>query len=155
MPSLYTKIEINAPRSAVWSALFNKQDWLKWNTFLYDLDPALPLAQGREVLLSLRRLPGEDETEFKPRIILLQPEVCLRWFYTAPGFNSEHVFELQDIGINRTQYIHRERISGALSRLFLPFIRQDEQQGLRRMAQELKHYVEQYGDRYRVRGDRG
>ena len=149
MPSLYTEIEINAPRSAVWQALIRKQDWLKWNTFLYDLDPDQPLAKGRQVLLSLRRVAGEEETEIKPRITLLQPDVCLRWFYSAPGFQSEHVFELQDIGANRTKYTHQENFSGMLIRFFLPFIREDEQQGLRRMARELKHYVETYGNRSR------
>lgn len=142
MPTLYAEIEIEAPRSVVWRTLLRKQDWVKWNTFLYDLDPAQPLVQGREVFLSLRRVPGDEETEIKPRVTLLQPDVCLRWFYTAPGFRSEHVFELQDIGRNRTKYTHREMVSGLFTRLFFPFIRQDEQQGLRRMAWELKRYSE-------------
>lgn len=142
MPSLYAEIEINAPRFAVWHALITKQNWRIWNTFLYDLEPNVPFTQGRTVLLSMRRLPGDDETEFQPKITLLQPDVCLRWFYTAPGYRSEHVFELQDTGINRTKYVHREALSGAMTRVFLPFIRRDQQQGLKRMAWELKQYVE-------------
>jgi hypothetical protein len=142
MPTLYTEIEISAPRQVVWQALVRKEEWLKWNTFLYDLDPSQPLAVGREVFMALRRVPGEEETEFKPRITLMQPGVCLRWKYTAPGFQSEHIFELQDMGQQRTKYIHQERVTGAVSRFFLPFIRQAEQQGLRRMAWELKQYTE-------------
>jgi hypothetical protein len=145
MPTLYTEIEINAPRRQVWHTLASKQDWLKWNTFLYDLDPKLPFTQGKEVWLSLRRVSGDEETEIKPRITLLQPGVCLQWVYSAPGFKSEHVFELQDISRNQTKYTHRETISGLLSRFFVPFIRQDEQQGLRRMARELKQYTERLG----------
>ncbi|NJR64400.1 MAG: SRPBCC domain-containing protein [Leptolyngbyaceae cyanobacterium CRU_2_3] len=144
MPSLYTEIAINAPRSVVWQALVGKEDWLKWNTFLYDRDPTKPIMQGRTVLLSLRRSREEAETEFEPRITLLQPQVCLRWNYAALGFQSEHVFELQEIGINRTQYLHQEHFSGWVTQLFLPFLRQDEQQGLRRMARELKQHVEGY-----------
>ncbi|HEY9640032.1 MAG TPA: SRPBCC domain-containing protein [Coleofasciculaceae cyanobacterium] len=144
MPSLYTAIEINAPKSVVWQALVHKEDWLKWNTFLYDRDPTQPLAQGRTVQLSLRRSREEAETEFAPRITLLQPEICLRWNYSALGFHSEHVFELQEIGANRSKYIHQEHFSGLVTQLFLPFLRQDEQQGLRRMARELKQYVEGY-----------
>jgi hypothetical protein len=60
-----------------------------------------------------------------------------------PGFVSEQVFELQDIGRDRTKYIHQENFSGTLTRLFLPFIRSDEQQGIRRMARELKYFVEE------------
>jgi hypothetical protein len=144
MRTLYAEIEINAPRSAIWSALIRKQDWLKWNTFLYDRNSDLPFAQGRTVQLSLKRLREETETEFEPRITLLQPEVCLRWFYSAPGYRSQHVFELQDIGRQRTKYLHQESVSGVAAPFFLAFLRQDEQQGMRRMARELKRYVEGY-----------
>jgi hypothetical protein len=142
MPSLYAEIDINAPRFEVWDALIHKDEWHRWNTFLYDLDPALPFRQGGEVLLSLRRVEGEEETEFQPLITMLKPDRCLRWISKAPGLRSEHVFELEDVGPNRTRYIHRERLSGVLARFFMPFIRKDERQGLRRMAYEIKRYVE-------------
>ncbi len=143
MPSLYTEIEINSPRSLVWQILFHKERWKYWNTFLYDCHPDLPFVQGQETLLSLKRVRGEDDIEFQPLVTLIQPRVCLKWLSTIPGFRNEHVFELQDIGGDRTKYVHRENFSGALSPVFLPFIRQDEQQGIRRMAQELKEYAEQ------------
>jgi hypothetical protein len=142
MPSIYAEIEINAARSIVWRSLVQKQDWLKWNTFLYDRAPDQPFARGQSIPLSLKRLSDEAETEFQALITLIQPDVCLKWVAAAPGFQAEHVFELQEIGLNRTKYTHRENVSGALSRIFLPFIRQDEQQGLRRMANELKRYAE-------------
>jgi hypothetical protein len=142
MPSLYTEIEINAPRTVVWRTLLRKQDWMYWNTFLYDRTPNRSFRQGEKILLSLKRLTSEDETEIEPLVTLLQPEFCLRWVYTAPGFRSEHIFELQDMGANRTKYIHQEILSGLMVRFFLPFIRKDEQQGLRRMAWEMKQYVE-------------
>jgi hypothetical protein len=142
MPSLYADIEINAPRAIVWQLLVQKEQWLKWNTFLFDRDADQPFATGRSIFLSLRRIPDEAETEFQAQITLMQPEVCLKWVASAPGFRAEHVFELQDIGLNRTKYTHRENVSGALSRLFLPFIRRDEQRGLRRMAYEIKQYAE-------------
>lgn len=144
MPSLYTEIEIDAPKSVIWKAILEKDKWLKWNTFLYDRNPNLPFEQGRVVQLSLRRLREETETEFDPRITLLQPEFCLRWVSTAPGFRSEHSFELQEVDRHRTKYIHRESLSGMVTYFFLTFLRRDEQQGLRRMAWELKQYVEGY-----------
>lgn len=142
MPSLYTEIEINACRRDVWRALIHKENWRYWNTFLYDCDARQPLESGREVSLSMRRLPGEEETEFQPLVTLLQPGICLRWRSSIPGFSSEHTFELQEIGPNQTKYFHQEKFSGALTRLFFPFIRRDEQQGMRRMAWELKQYTE-------------
>lgn len=113
-----------------------------WNTFLYDRDPDREFQPGCDVLLSLRRLPKEQETEFQPRVTVVQPDICLQWVSAIPGFSSEQTFELQDSGRDRTKYTHQERFSGKLTRLFLPFIRQDEQQGIRRMARELKHYAE-------------
>jgi len=147
MPSIYTSIEINAPKRRVWNVLFRKEAWMYWNTFLYDCDTKRPFKQGHEVWLSLRRVPGDEETEFQPLVTLIQPEVCLRWVSSIPGFTSEHIFELLEIGHDRTRYIHQENVSGILTRFILPFIRQDEQQGIRRMAKELKRYVEgQVGD---------
>jgi hypothetical protein len=143
MPSLYTEIEINASRQQVWWVLIHKERWIYWNTFLYDCAPERSFVQGREVYLALRRVPGEEETEFQPRIVLLQPPVCLKWVSSTPGFVTEQVFELQDLGRDRTKYIHQETFSGVLTRLFLPFIRRDEQQGIRRMASELKRFAEQ------------
>ncbi len=142
MPTLYTEIEINAPRAAVWHTLLHKETWLRWNTFLYDRNPDLAFQQGRTVQLSLRRLREETETEFEARVLLLQPQTCLRWVSTAPGFRSEHLFELQDVGRNRVKYIHRELFSGLVTPFFLSFLRKDEQQGIRRMARELKLYLE-------------
>ena len=143
MPSLYTEIEINAPRHKVWRHLLQKDSWRYWNTFLYDCAPNRPLKQGREVWLAIRRLPGEEETEFQPIVTLVQPEVCLKWVSSIPGFENEYVFELQAIGRDRTLYIHHEHFSGMLTRVVFPFIRQDERQGIRRMAWELKGWCEQ------------
>ena len=142
MPSLYAEIEINASRRRVWQALWRKEQWLYWNTFLYDCDPKQTFEQGQEVSLSLRRRPGDEETEFQPRITLVQPEVCLKWVSSIPGFTNEHIFQLQETGRERTKYIHQENFSGLLTRVFYPFMRQDEQQGIRRMARELKRYAE-------------
>lgn len=142
MPSLYTTIDINASRWKVWDTLFCKQAWMYWNTFLYDCNARRPFQQGQVVWLSLRRVPGDEETEFQPRVTLIQPGICLQWVTSIPGFVNKHTFELQQIGPDRTQYTHQEDFSGLLTRVVFPFIRQDEQQGIHRMARELKNYVE-------------
>lgn len=142
MPTLYAEIDINAPQSVVWDALIRKDQWRFWNTFLYDCDPGLTLARGNEIFLSMQRLEGDEETEFQPVITMMRSPYLMKWVATIPGLRSEHVFELQETVPGRTRYIHRETFSGILSKVFLPFIRQDERQGLRRMAQQLKLYVE-------------
>jgi len=142
MASYYTEIEINAPKHQVWQVLFQKNQWKYWNTFLFDCQSQVPFQQGKEVLLSLRRLPNEEETDFEALVTLIQPSVCLSWVSQIPGFRNEYIFELQEIGLRRTKYIHSSRFSGILTRLFLPFIREDEKRGIHRMARELKRYTE-------------
>lgn len=142
MPSFYTEIEIEAPRRKVWRALFHKEQWQYWNTFLSDCEPRKPFALNKEVILAIRRSPTDEETVFQPLVQLLQPEVCLSWTSEIPGFQNKSLFELQEIGIGRTQYIHRQEFSGWMAKLFLPFIREDEKRGMERMAYELKRYVE-------------
>ncbi|MBD1937874.1 SRPBCC domain-containing protein [Microcoleus sp. FACHB-68] len=142
MPSLYVEIEINAPKQRVWQVLIQKDQWLHWNTFLFDREPALPFEQGKEVVLCVQRVRGEEETEFEPVVTLVLPAVCLKWVSAIPGFRHEYIFELQEIGVGRTKYIHRENFSGFLTRVFLPFLRDDEKKGMERMAKELKRYAE-------------
>ena len=142
--SLYTEIEINAPHQRVWQALFQKDQWKHWNTFLYDCDSNVPFRKGHEVQLSLRRLPHEEETELEVLVTQIQTNICLSWMSSIPGFRNDYVFELQQIGLGRTKYIHKNYYSGILTRFFLPFIREDEQRGNQRMARELKRYVESF-----------
>ncbi|MBU6230274.1 MAG: SRPBCC domain-containing protein [Cyanobacteria bacterium REEB459] len=142
MASLYSQITIEAPRSTVWEALIRKEEWYRWNTFLYDCDASRPMRQGQDIALALRRLEAEAQTEFQPRLVVVQPNHCLQWIYRGPGFSSEHWFELQEVGPNRTRYGHQERLSGWLARLVLPAIRREEKIGMERMGYQLKRYVE-------------
>ncbi len=142
MPIIYTEIAINASRRCVWQMLSQKERWLYWNTFLYDCSPRQSLRPGESVLLSVRRIEGDTETEFAARVTLMQPLVCLKWVTQIPGFRYEQVFELQDMGRDRTLYLHQSNFSGPLCKLFLPFIRQDEQRGINRMARQLRGYAE-------------
>uniref|UniRef100_A0ACD5GN85 SRPBCC domain-containing protein n=1 Tax=Desertifilum tharense IPPAS B-1220 TaxID=1781255 RepID=A0ACD5GN85_9CYAN len=138
MPSVYTTVEISAPKTQVWQALIAKQQWVRWNTYLYDLDPHKPLKVGQQVLLSIRRLPGEEEIAFQPTITLLQPQTCLQWVSGFLGFRNESTFSLQEIGFRRTQYTHQERYSGWFSGWLFPLLRHDEQKGIQRMVPRVK-----------------
>lgn len=159
MPSLYAEIEINATAAQVWDALVRKEDWRYWNTFLYDCDPRSNFMLGREVFLAMQRIEGDADTEFQPVVTTLRPGSCLRWVSKIPGLKTEHSFEMQEITPGRTRYLHRDIFMGPLSGVFLPFIREDERDGLRRMAYQLKRYVESGGkpqrDPYGSPYDRG
>jgi len=112
---------------------------------LYDQAPTVAFSPSASVKLAMRRLPNEAKLRFTARVVHFHPEVCLRWVAIAPGYRSEHQFELETAdGI--TRYHHQEIITGAMSKLIVPFIRQDELRGLRRMALDLKQYVEDRQD---------
>ncbi|MEO0540250.1 MAG: hypothetical protein AAFZ80_05210 [Cyanobacteria bacterium P01_A01_bin.105] len=145
MPSLYAEIEINAAPNQVWDALMRKENWRYWNTFLFDGDPNERFRIGHEVFLAMQRIEGDEYTEFQPIVTVVRPDMCLRWVSRIPGLRTEHSFELMETAPGRTRYLHRDNFSGVLSNVFLPFIRQDERQGLRRMADQLKRYVERGG----------
>ncbi|MEA5500482.1 SRPBCC domain-containing protein [Limnoraphis robusta Tam1] len=142
MSTIYTEIEINASKQRVWQALYQKEDWVEWNSFLSDRDSSLPFEVNQILRLSVWRSPADEDTEFQAIVKVVQPAVCLSWVCEIPGFRGEYWFELQEIGEGRTKYIHREEFSGWISRVFLPFIREDEKRGMDRMARELKGYVE-------------
>ena len=142
MPTLHAEIAMSAPRSLVWESLCRNDQWHLWNTFLFDKTSHQTLTRGHSLVLSLQRLPREPKTQFQAFVTTVEPDTCLRWVAIAPGYRSEHIFELYDLEGQRTRYSHKERISGILSPIFFPFVRKDEQRGIRRMAMELKEYVE-------------
>lgn len=142
MPSLYTEIEMNGTRDRAWNALIHKERWQEWNSFLFDRSPDREFQINRSVILAVQRLKGEPDTEFEAIVTVLQPNVCLQWRAIAPGYKNEHSLELQDVGWQRIKFTYRQTFSGRLSNLFLPFLRRDEQQGIDRMARELKYYLE-------------
>ena len=142
MPTLYAEIEIDRPRSRVWQVLTDKAHWAQWNTFLFDCDRRQPLQIGQELWLAVQRQLGEETTEFWPIVTVLQPPTVLQWRAAIPGFCNQHSFELIDLGQSRTRYRHQQQFSGWMSRWFLLPIRQPEHRGMRRMAGELKRYVE-------------
>lgn len=144
MPTLYTEILISAPRNAVWEALVYKDRWRFWNTFLYDCSPRSPFAPGQAIILALRRVPGDEPIEFKATVTQISPSYSLHWKAAIPGFRSEVAMELQDLGPQVTKYLYQEKFSGLLSRFALNVIRDDQIRGIRRMARELKEYVEQF-----------
>jgi hypothetical protein len=142
MPSLFTETIINAPVKTVWRILTDKEGWMYWNTYLYDCSFRLPLTEGRDVLLAIRRVAGDEPIEFQAHITINQPPYCLSWVASIPGYKTKTTFELQDLGNGCTQYRHQEAFSGTFSRFALKFVRDDQQRGIRRMARELKTFTE-------------
>ena len=142
MPTIYTETIIYSPRQAVWEAIVYKDRWRFWNTFLYDCSPRVGFIPGRDVLLAVRRVPGDEPIEFRAKVQQVVEGYGIQWRAAIPGFVSEVSIELQDVGFDRTKYLYQEKISGIAGRFALSFIRDDQKRGMERMAQELRHYVD-------------
>ena len=142
MPTLYTETIIYAPRQTVWEAIVYKDRWRFWNTFLYDCSPRLGFVPGKEVLLAVRRVSGDEPIEFRAKVRSVMDGYGVQWRAAVPGFSSEVSIEVQDVGDDRTKYLYQEKISGLAGRFALSFIREDQTRGMGRMAQELRQYVE-------------
>ncbi|NJK38852.1 MAG: SRPBCC domain-containing protein [Oscillatoriales cyanobacterium RM2_1_1] len=142
MVTLRTEIEIVAPPSTVWHTLYHQEEWERWNTFLFAtaIEPGFQVNQL--VRLVVCRSAGEGKVEFQSRVEQVQPQVCLAWVSQTRGFRSESRFELEAVNPQRTRYLHTEAFSGWLAGLLLPFMGQAEQEGMERMAAELKRYLE-------------
>jgi hypothetical protein len=142
MPSLQTEVIVNAPIDSVWRALLHKDDWMYWNTYLYDCSFRIPFREGESVILSLRRMDGDDPVEFEAKVRILQPPFCLSWVAVAVGFRCRVTFDLEDLGMGCTKVRFQESFSGMFSRFVVRWVRGDELAGMRRMGRELKVFVE-------------
>ncbi len=111
MPTLYTETIIHASRQAVWEAIVYKDRWRFWNTFLYDCSPRLGFVPGREVVLAVRRVPGDEPMEFRAKVRQVLDGYGVQWRAAIPGFASEVSIEIQYMGIDRTNYLYQYKIS--------------------------------------------
>lgn len=90
--------------------------------------------------------PGGKEMTVRPVIRNLKPERELLWIgkLLLPGiFDSEHQFQIEPLGENRTRLINREVFSGLLVPLLWRDIDTKVRQGFEEMNRALKKRVEE------------
>ena len=61
------------------------------------------------------------------------------------AFKGRHYFILEELGNDRTRFLHGEHFSGLLSGLVLRFIGKDTEAGFKQMNQALKERAEAIG----------
>ncbi len=111
---LNTNIEIDAPSSIVWEALTDFSRYSQWNPFIRSIRGEAKQGGQLEIFI---QPPGGRGMTFRPVILDLKPEreLCWIWQLLLPGiFDSEHQFQIEPLGENRTRLIHREVFSGLL-----------------------------------------
>jgi hypothetical protein len=148
--SIETKIEINAPASAVRAVLFKYDDYPQWNPYIVKVDGTV--AEGSQLYLTIHLTEGSDITGYAKVLIATENQVT--WLGTGlsqvasgpvtlpiPGIlNAKHDFIIQEMGPDKTLVINNDRFSGA----DIPFQNfKPMEAGLEAMNEALKKRVEE------------
>lgn len=140
---LNTNIEIDAPANVVWEALTDFGRYNQWNPFIRSIRGEAKQGGRLEILI---QPPNGSEMTFRPVILELRPERELRWIgqLLLPGIlDSEHQFQIESLGENRTRLINREVFFGLLVPLLWRDLNTNIRQGFEEMNRALKKLVEE------------
>ena len=139
---LRTEIPIEAPAESVWNTLIDFEQFPVWNPMIRRADGSVIEGASLSVFV---QPPGAKGMAFAPTVTRVEPNRELRWLgkLGIRGlFDGEHIFTIESTSPESVRFIHRERFSGALIPLMMPFIRDDTLRGFREMNVALKARVE-------------
>jgi hypothetical protein len=112
MRTMSAAIEIGAPPMAVWAILTDLSRYPQWNPLFPEADGQI-LAGQRITLRGIHPAGGRRMT-VRPRIVLAEPGVELRWASSLPGIISgEHAFVLSPAD-DGTRLVQTETFRGLL-----------------------------------------
>jgi len=119
MIEIRTSIEIDAPASKVWQILTDFERMPDWNPLI----PAISgtATEGETIAVTIQP-PGKKGMDFKPRILIAEPERELRWLGTLVGswlFAGEHFYICEATENGKTIFHHGEDFSGLLAPLMM------------------------------------
>lgn len=141
---LKTEITINASTEIVWEILSNHNSYSEWNPFIQKIS-GLP-EPGEKLVVSLQ-LPDSKPMEFKPKVLINEPEKEFRWLgvlFVKGIFDGEHYFILEQISPNGTLFIQGENFRGILSGLMIKMIGKNTLTGFNDMNEALKKRAENH-----------
>ena len=143
MKELCTEIEIQASSERVWQFLADFAHFPQWNPFIR-------WAKGQAktgACLEVRIQPsGASGMTFKPIVLKAEPNRELRWLgrFLLPGlFDGEHIFSIEELGVQHVRFIQREIYTGWLVPLMARSLDTDTRRGFEEMNQALKVLAEQ------------
>jgi hypothetical protein len=115
MHEIRTRIDIEAPRDAIWSVLTDFAAYPEWNPFLVRVEttPTVGAPVGLTVRVAGRTLP------FEARMLSVTPGRQFRWAGPLSGvqaafFRGEHYFVVDEVDTDRCRFIHGEEFTGLL-----------------------------------------
>ncbi len=142
MKHLTTEITIDAPVQKVWDALMDFESYPEWNPFIRKIEGA---ARVGEKLDNTIEPPGRKPMNFKPRVLAVKPRREFRWKgkLLIPGlFDGEHYFQLEEMGGEKTKFVHGERFTGLLVGMLWKSLKEPTTKGFESMNEALKERAE-------------
>jgi hypothetical protein len=139
--SLHTEIEIDAPVSEVWGVLIDWPSYPSWNPWMHEISGDLELGSRLDVRLKL----GDKPMRFQPTLVRLEAGRSFAWLghtLVRGLFDGKHAFELEELAVGRTRFVHREQFSGLLAGLVLRMIGDSTREGFETMNRALKQRCE-------------
>ncbi len=144
MKEILTAVDIAASPEKIWRVLTDFASYPKWNPFIRNVE-GTRLQRGARLKVRMRMPPGGRPREFSPVVLKAVPAAELRWrgkFVISGLFDGEHVFIIVPQGIKGARLIQRERFTGLLVPLLLPFMAGKIRESFEAMNQALKKVAE-------------
>jgi hypothetical protein len=138
---LRSEVEIVAKASTIWEVITNLHAYSEWNPFIVEAEGQL--SEGAVVALTVN-FPGNNERNYRRRVLKMEPESELRWCSTwilRSCTHSEQFFQLRPVNDTRVRLAIGEIRSG----LFAPRTQSELSQisqGLTLMSQAIKRRAE-------------
>lgn len=142
MPSIKTAVDISTSAEIVWRVLTHFYAYPQWNPFIVSIYGSL--APGQRLTIRAR-YPGEEAKGFVAYVVKAIPASELRWRrrrLIEGIFDREQAFFIVPNGIKGVRFIQRERFSGALAPLMMPFITEKTHKAFDLMNLALKRTAE-------------
>jgi hypothetical protein len=142
---LRSEIEIEAPPERVWGVLTDFAAYPEWNPFIRRVSGR---AEVSERLVVRMQPSGARGMTFRPTVTKIEPNHELRWLghLLVPGiFDGEHIFEIEELGRDRTRFVQREVFEGLLVPLLARSLDRDTQRGFEEMNRALRERIEGSG----------
>ncbi|HMQ50442.1 MAG TPA: SRPBCC domain-containing protein [Saprospiraceae bacterium] len=142
MRSISTEIIIEASASKVWQVLMDHQSYPKWNPFIRSISGAPEV--GKTISAHIQP-EGQKAMHFQPLVLVHEPEKEFRWkgkLFISGLFDGEHFFRLEQMGADKTRFVHVENFTGLLVPPLLAMIGDSTRQGFEAMNRALKEQAE-------------
>ncbi len=142
MLEIQTEININAPKSKIWTILTDFEQYPEWNPFIISIEGQLKMKQ----LLKITIEPPEGKKmKFRPRVTSFKFQEEFSWLGSLIMFgifDGRHSFSIVENPNGSCTFIHQEKFSGLLVPLMRKKLNTETRQGFINMNAALKERAE-------------